>query len=171
VDRFIAAHAIMLALVGVPGIYFHSLLGSRGWPAGVALTGHNRTINRQKLLRAELETELARPGSLRRCVFRRLARLLRVRAEQPAFDPYGNQHVLPCGEPVFALLRESRQAGERALCLHNVSGAAQNVDVDLRSTLGSGEYVDLVSGTAFEGGERRAISLSPHQVLWLRRSS
>jgi len=35
VDRFLAAQAIMLALVGVPGLYFHSLFGSRGWPDGV----------------------------------------------------------------------------------------------------------------------------------------
>ena len=42
------AQAIMLALVGVPGIYFHSLFGSRGWREGVDLTGRNRTINRQK---------------------------------------------------------------------------------------------------------------------------
>ncbi len=34
-DRFCAAHAIQLALPGVPGIYFHSLFGSRSWPEGV----------------------------------------------------------------------------------------------------------------------------------------
>jgi len=49
VERFLAAQAIMLSLVGVPGIYFHSLFGSRGWLEGVRQTGHNRTINREKL--------------------------------------------------------------------------------------------------------------------------
>ena len=34
IDRFVAAHAIMFSLAGVPGIYFHSLFGSRGWPKG-----------------------------------------------------------------------------------------------------------------------------------------
>ncbi len=58
IDRFVAAHAIMLALSGVPGIYFHSLFGSRGWPEGVTITGQNRTINRQKFDRAEVEREL-----------------------------------------------------------------------------------------------------------------
>ncbi len=48
IDRFIAAQAIMLSLVGMPGIYFHSLFGSRGWIEGVKQTGHNRTINREK---------------------------------------------------------------------------------------------------------------------------
>ena len=58
VDRFMTAQAIMLALVGVPGIYFHSLFGSRSWRAGVDLTGRNRTINRQKFERAGFESEL-----------------------------------------------------------------------------------------------------------------
>ncbi len=61
VDRFMAAHSIMLCLAGVPGIYFHSLFGSRGWPQGVQLTGRNRTINRQKLERLALERELQQP--------------------------------------------------------------------------------------------------------------
>jgi sucrose phosphorylase len=47
VDRFIAAQAIMLSLSGLPGIYFHSMFGSRGWLEGVKQTGHNRTINRE----------------------------------------------------------------------------------------------------------------------------
>ena len=60
IDRFVAAHAIMLSLSGVPGLYFHSLFGSRGWPEGVTLTGQNRTVNRQKFDRAEVERELTR---------------------------------------------------------------------------------------------------------------
>ena len=48
IDRFLASQAILLSLPGVPGIYVHSLLGSRNWPEGVAQTGHNRTINRRK---------------------------------------------------------------------------------------------------------------------------
>ena len=54
VDRFMAAQAIMLSLAGVPGIYFHSLFGSRGWLEGVKETGRNRTINRQKCDRGDV---------------------------------------------------------------------------------------------------------------------
>jgi glycosidase len=42
IDRFLLAHAIMFAVSGVPGIYFHSLFGSRGWREGVEKSGHNR---------------------------------------------------------------------------------------------------------------------------------
>jgi glycosidase len=167
VDRFIAAHAIMFAVVGVPGIYFQSLLGSRGWLEGVALTGQNRTINRQKLQRDELEAELARPTSLRRHVFQRLSRLLRVRRGHPAFDPYGSQRVIPCGESVFALLRESRQGADRALCLQNVSGAVQGVKVNLPAILGSGGYMDLISGKKLGVQNQRTLVLQPNEVLWI----
>ena len=77
----------MLALSGMPGIYFHSLFGSRGWPEGVALTGQNRTINRQKFDRVEVERELHDSSSRRSRVFNRLKRLLEVRAGSTAFAP------------------------------------------------------------------------------------
>jgi len=169
VDRFIAAHAIMLAFAGLPGIYFHSLLGSRGWPTGVTLTGRNRSINRQKLLRADLEAELARPASLRQRVFRRLAQLLRVRAAHPAFDPYGSQCVVPCGEPMLALRREPWQGGEPVLCLHNVSPAPQEAEVDLRSHLGNGELVDWITGASLATGHRGGLLLPPYGALWVGR--
>lgn len=167
VDRFIAAHAIMLAMVGLPGIYFHSLLGSRSWPEGVALTGQNRTINRQKLMRPKLEAELARPASLRQRVFQRLAWLLRVRAAHPAFSPYGSQYVLPSGEPVFALLRCFSPRDEGVLCLHNVSAVPQHVRLDLSASSGAAEYVDLISGQEVHVPRRGELVLQPYEVLWI----
>ena len=49
VRRFIASQAIQLAFMGMPGIYIHSLLGSRSWQAGVEQTGRLRSINRENL--------------------------------------------------------------------------------------------------------------------------
>ena len=89
IDRFMAAHAIMFALTGVPGIYFHSLFGSRGWPEGVMLTGHNRTLNRQKFERVDLERALLDLQSRQNRIFQRLKQLLMARARSRAFDPHG----------------------------------------------------------------------------------
>lgn len=68
VNRFMAAQGIMLSLAGVPGIYFHSLLGSRNDREAALASGINRRINRQKLARADLETDLAekREGAIAR---------------------------------------------------------------------------------------------------------
>jgi hypothetical protein len=122
-----AAQAIMLSMRGLPGIYFHSLFGSRNWNEGVNLTRQNRTINRQKLDQAELEYELAHPGSLRSQVFRRFGQLLSQRAASAAFHPNGRQKILDMGPGVFAVLRSSPSGDKDILCIQNVTAQAQSV--------------------------------------------
>ncbi len=161
IDRFVCAHAIMLALVGVPGIYFHSLFGSRGWRAGVAQTGQNRTINREKLERAALEHELSDVSSRRARVFARLAQLLRVRAAHPAFDPYGTMRVLDVHPAVFAV-----QRGDAVVCLHNVS--AQSQHIAFPPTMPARALVALGTSQRYDS---QAIQLAPYQTLWLTDES
>jgi sucrose phosphorylase len=155
------AQAILLALLGLPGIYFHSLFGSRGWLEGAQLTGHNRSINRQKLSRVELEHELSDIGSLRYQVFNRYRNLLNARASSPAFHPYGAQQVRYCGDFVFALLRSSAGEEEQVLCLHNVSAKPQIVDL---SDIGP-SLADLLSQQKWQ--DALSIELAPYQVRWL----
>jgi glucosylglycerate phosphorylase len=123
VRRFLVAHAIMLAMPGVPGIYFHSLFGSRGDRAGAETSGIPRRINRQKLARAGLERELADAGSLRGKVLAGWNRLLHLRRSSAAFHPSGRWEVVP-GDPRVLALRRHAPAGASGsvLCLHNVSG-------------------------------------------------
>jgi glycosidase len=170
VARFIVSQAIMLSLAGVPGIYVHSLLGSRSWREGVAQTGRNRTINRQKLDRASLERELADPTSLRHRVFTSYAALLRARATEPAFHPFGEQRVLALDRGVFAVLRIAPEGGRRVLCLNNVSASERRVSVaavDLEA--GGGPWFDLLTGKTYSL-ERDVLSveLPPYAVCWLR---
>jgi sucrose phosphorylase len=137
----------MLALVGVPGIYFHSLFGSRSWHEGVDLTGQNRTINRQKFALATFEKELADESSLRCQVFGRYAQLLRARSSSSAFHPHGEQRVLDYGVAIFALLRFSPDASERVLCLHNISDRPQKVKIESKEIFGlfAGRLMDLIT--------------------------
>ncbi len=165
VARFIAAQAIMLSLVGVPGIYFHSLLGSRSWREGVAQTGQNRTINRQKCTLDALEKKLADPFSRGQRVFAAYARLLRARATQPAFHPRGAMQVLSAGQAVFALLRVSPDGRERVLCLHNVSRQPQAASPEIWRELQAPSYRDLLTGQDLD--LTQAVTLDPYQVLWL----
>lgn len=164
IARFLAAQAILLALVGMPGIYFHSLFGSRSWPEGVKLTGRNRTINRQKHARVELEAELADATSLRAQVFSRYRRLLQARAASPAFHPHGVQAVVAAGAGVFALWRGAVGA-ERVLCLHNVTATPQSVAATAVG-LQPGVVQDLITQTPSTIED--TLALAPYQVLWLR---
>ena len=122
VRRFVAAHAIMLAMPGVPGIYFHSLFGSRGDRAGAEASGIPRRINRQKLALAELERDLADPGSLRSRVVAGLGGLLGMRRSCTAFHPAGRWEVIAGDPRVLAIRRLAPAGGPSVLCLHNVSG-------------------------------------------------
>jgi sucrose phosphorylase len=174
VARFIASQAIMLSQAGLPGIYVHSLLGSRSWIEGVRQTGHNRTINRQKFDRDALERELADPASLRHQVLSAYRRLLRARASDPAFHPHGRQTVLSFQPALFALLRTAppSRGGSRVLCLHNVSDREQQLRLqpDQEATpwpLASPPWQDLLTGRPIvpTGGQ---LSLPPYGILWLR---
>ena len=166
IDRFIAAQAIMLSLVGVPGIYFHSLFGSRGWRAGVGQTGNNRTINREKLRRAMLERELTDVNSRRHKIFARYARLLVARAAQPAFNPCGAMRVLDGGAAILAVLRG--ESPETVLCLQNVSALRQAVEREIVGLLDSHRVTDLLTSQVLDASQVRI--LSPYQSRWLVRS-
>jgi sucrose phosphorylase len=165
IDRFIVAHAIMFSLIGVPGIYFHSLFGSRGWPEGVEQTGHNRTINRQKFSRQELENELVEKDSFRHQIYHRLAQLLKIRSTHSAFHPHGDQQVMDYSQAVFSNLRTSLDREQRVLSLHNLSDEDQRIEIDLVQ-LDANLATDLISGMKFSG-EQITYDLSPYQVLWL----
>jgi glucosylglycerate phosphorylase len=170
--RFIAAQAIMLALRGVPGIYFHSLFGSRSWPEGVAQTGRYRSINRQKLARTELEAELADPHGLRHQVFMAYCHLLRQRRRTPAFDPAAEQEVLFIDPALFALYRYTADGRSAVLCLHHVTSQPRTVAVDLASLnlVDTAALRDLISGHIYplRPGRELLLTLAPYQVLWLQ---
>jgi sucrose phosphorylase len=172
--RFLVTQSIMLTLRGVPGIYFHSLFGSRNWIEGVAQTGRNRTINRQKLQLDELRQELANPDSLRQPVFKGFHRMLQVRQANPAFHPMASQQVLDLGSAVFAVFRFSLDQESQILCLHNLTDKSVDLEIDL-STLpvGNGNaVVELLTENAYQIVDSKlTIQLSPYQVSWLKMQS
>jgi glucosylglycerate phosphorylase len=158
VDRFIAAQAIMLSLVGVPGIYFHGLFGSRGWIEGVKQTRHNRTINREKCNLDVLQNELAKENSLRAKVFRRYRHLLLARRSSSAFHPHGAQTILDYHPSVFAVERISPDEKSRALCLHNASIKPVTFSTNYKSA------TDLFTGQPLQVSN---IVLESYQILWM----
>ncbi|MCB0036503.1 MAG: hypothetical protein KDE51_20870 [Anaerolineales bacterium] len=169
--RFLCAQALMLALRGVPGIYFHSLFGSDSWLEGVQLTGRNRTINREKLNYERLSAELADPDSLRHHVFYPYLQLLDQRSKQAAFHPNGRQIVLPVHDALFTVLRQDRAETSAVLCLHNVSDTAQTAVLDL-TPYGFAEatFHPLLTDqpTLTPDNGRLTITIQPYEVIWLK---
>ncbi len=173
--RFLASQAIMLALAGVPGVYIHSLFGSRSCHASVEQTGRYRSINRAKFRREELERALADPSSLRHRVFHPYLRLIQARAAHRAFHPNGPQQVLSIHPAIFSLLRTAPGGGESLLCIHNVSNDEVPLSVNLPSLPFPcpDQVCDLITGTTFPVNASGNLSLlmAPYQVLWLKEKA
>jgi sucrose phosphorylase len=158
VRRFIVAHAILLAMAGIPAIYFHSLFGSRGDSEAVQRTGSLRSINRQKLAARDLEAELA-PGGRRKQVLEGLRALLQARAVIPALHPAAPQEILDLSSHVFGLRRRSSD-GSELICLAEVGSRPAHLSI--RSTDAAGTDVLLHEPVRLD-----AIRLAPLQARWI----
>ena len=170
VRRFVTAHAIMAALQGVPGIYFHSLFGSTSWFKGVKESGMARTINRKRLQAHALEKELADKNSLRSQIFSGLAKLFSVRRQHPAFHPNTRQSVPMLHPSVISIVRSDPEIGKQAICLHNVS--AQDVNVDLKRLLKASEtdasvHVIYHNNHGQNVMDNFTLKLAPFASIWL----
>jgi sucrose phosphorylase len=167
-SRFLCSQAIMLAVVGVPGVYFHSLFGGRNHLAGVEETGRYRSINREKPALDALEAALSDEQSVPHRVYSAYSRLLAIRIAQPAFHPLAGQRVLSVDAGVFAVERTPREGSGRILALHSIRGEALSIRVPAPA---SSRWQELLSGQVIEAaGESVEMTLAPFQVAWLRHT-
>jgi sucrose phosphorylase len=151
--KAVAAHSILLSVVGVPAVYYHSLFGSRSDVGGMVASGLHRRINREVLDADRLIHELAHDDR-RRAVFAGISGLLRVRGRYPAFSPFGEQQVETPDPRVFAVRRAPGTADELR-CVTNVT--AEPV------TLPQVRGVDVVTGR-----HCRPLTLGGYGYAWVR---
>jgi len=161
-DRFVAAHAIMFALAGIPAIYIHSLLATPGDIDAVAATNIKRAINRPRLQRDEIEADLAKLDSPRRQIFDQLIHLLTVRRAHDAFDPDSAQEICAVDARVFAVRRRS-PAGQTVTALTNVTGAVVTIDCVTAGLTSGAASIDLLSSATVAA----EVELDPWQTVWL----
>jgi sucrose phosphorylase len=160
--RFLCAHAIAMALVGVPLVYLHSLLGSRGAPVGPA--DSPRAVNRERLRLGQVERDLARPRSRRARTLAAFRRLAEARRRSPAFDPYGPQETLSLAPGCFALRRWDRDRGAAVLCAHNVTGGPLAVDLARLGGPAGGRW--LVAERCALSTAQDRLDLGPYGYAW-----
>jgi sucrose phosphorylase len=161
--RFLTSQGVMLALRGLPGIYFHSLVGTPNHTDGVKHTGQNRTINRRRFDLRELRGILSAESSAQRKVFDGYRQMLAVRIAQPAFHPDAAQTVIDTGhKSVIAFERTSQAHDQRIVVLANVASEAVRVDSShfCRPAVTS----DLLSRRQIS---RKHIELEPYGLAWL----
>jgi sucrose phosphorylase len=166
IDRFICAHAIMLALEGVPGIYIHSLLGTENDLERVNHTGRFRSINRRIWQLDELESSLEDTGLHHKGVFQRLLAIISVRSQQPAFHPNATQFTLHVGTQVFAFWRQSMDRAQSIFCLYNITDQTQVLNLSDLNLIGTDQWRDLIAGVSVSD-HSETLSLAPYQSVWL----
>lgn len=156
VDKIIASNAILLSCVGVPAIYYHSLLGSRNDYKGLEESGINRRINREKL---EYNTisKLLEDDERRKAIFSKIKKLIALRKEESAFSPFATQNVLDLGENIFALERYNEKTHEKITLILNVDNKEISVNSNIKG-------VDKITGREIDGN----IILKPYEFVWIK---
>ena len=152
VAKTLAAHSILLTVLGVPAIYLHSLVGSPPDLEGMVTSRINRRINRAVLDADRLAAEL-RDDPRRRGVLSGLRHLLDVRRRHEAFSPFGTQRVERLDDRVFAV-RRGEATPDELLCVTNVT--SDEVPLAVRGT-------DVLTGTVHD-----PLVLGPWGSAWLR---
>ena len=159
IDRFLLTQSVMLAMPGVPGIYYHSILGSENDRESALESGINRRINRKKLDFDKLESELNDSDNRRQKIYKRYLHLLKIRSNEKAFNPYARADYSSSGS-LFIIKRSTED--ETVFAIHNFS------DFDI--TIGALEQncLDLISG---ESLPEEHWTFAPFEYKWLKKEN
>lgn len=165
-ERFLCSQTIMMGLEGIPAFYIHSLLATRNDLKGVEKTGRKRSINRHRWNDEELRKRLANPESIQSRVLRELCRRIRLRSNQPAFDPSATQFTLILQSGLFGFWRQSTDRQQSIFAVHNITAEPIELTLDDLNLISTDRWWDLLTGdevTAIYG----SIPIKPYQCLWL----
>jgi sucrose phosphorylase len=166
-DRFIAAHTIMLALEGLPAFYLHSLLGTENNIQGMAESGQPRSINRYKWDTQDLEGALSDDKLHHKLLFDELRRRISIRKEQEAFHPNATQYTLHLGKKIVGFWRESLNRSQSIFAVHNISDKVQQVPLVELNLIATETWTDLLSGKTYCSQSDTHLELEPYGCAWI----
>ncbi len=166
IRKFITSQAILLALRGIPALYYHSLFGSRNFSQGVSTTGMKRTVNRKKFTREEIESLLEPTDSRTAIIFNTLKHLIEIRKQHPAFSPHARQCMLDLHPALLSFYR-TLENEETILTLANAS--RQPVTVDIPDVAEFQNLASCVAGQAelHQGATPATVTVPAYGFAWL----
>ena len=165
-ERFICAHAIMFALEGIPGIYIHSLLGTKNDYKKLANTHHNRSINRHRWNEKALTEALADKDLHHGKVLSTLKSLLNTRIKQPAFHPNATQFTLHLGLQLFGFWRQSQDKKQSIFCISNISDQPISLPLSELNLIITESWFELISKKEITELTQE-LTLTPYQTVWI----
>ncbi|BDX06886.1 sugar phosphorylase [Planctobacterium marinum] len=168
-ERFICAHAIMLGLEGIPGIYIHSMLGTANDYEKLKNTHHNRAINRKRWDYDMLTMELGSKFNHHQKVLNRMKQLIDIRTRQKAFHPNAIQFTLHLGLQLFGFWRQSMDRRQSIFCISNITDEPQILRMGELNLTVTDTWRDLITDTKISD-PMEEVTLQPYQTVWLANS-
>ena len=165
-DQFVCAHAIMFGVEGIPAVWINSLLAQGNDREAADASGVRRDITRARVRFDDAVAVLDDESTAEGRAASELLRLLRIRADQPAFDPGATQFTLQLGPGLFAFWRQSTDRTQSIFAVHNCTSAPQSLDLHRLNLIATDDWRDLISGEALRTGQS-AIELAPYQSVWI----
>ena len=165
-ERFLCSQTIAMGLEGIPGIYIHSLLGTRNDLKGVEKTKHNRAINRKRLEYSDLVLELEDANHETRIVLDAMRRLLKLRSLQPAFHPNATQFTLQLGDELFGFWRQSMDRSQSVFALHSMVDRQTSIPAMSLNLIAGETWIDILSGEEIAPVDGR-VQFNPYQCRWI----
>lgn len=123
IRKIICSYAMSLVFPGIPGVYFHNLIGSLNWQEGVQKTQHNRDINRRPYETEEFQILISK-NPFHSNIFSKTIDLLKVRREKEVFHPEAKFIQLNSPDSIWAVKRQWKN--QEGLFLHNLSPEKQH---------------------------------------------
>ncbi|MDC3068326.1 alpha-amylase family glycosyl hydrolase [Candidatus Pelagibacter sp.] len=161
-ERYIAAHAIMISFEGIPAIYFNSLFGKSNDEAKYVITGNNRDVNRYKWNHENITKKLSDKTSKQSIFYKNLGKLLETRRKQKAFHPNAKRLNINLGSKIFCYERISLDKKQTIICITNISTKLQYIKINKNLI----KYKDLLGKKIFFTLDKK-IKLDPCQTIWL----
>lgn len=166
IDRFIAAHCVLLAFQGVPAFYIHSLLATQNDYEKFEKTQHNRSLNRHQWDADILKEKLADETSDQALVLKRLKELIRIRTQQKSFHPNATQFTLHLPHGFFGILRQSLDRKQDTFCITNLTNKPLELHLHNLHLYSGYAWTDLIRGDVFEHRDQDII-FQPYQSMWI----
>jgi len=164
VKRMILSQAVTLTMPGVPGIYFHSLVGSQNYHEGLRQTRRNRAINREKLNFDNIKETLEQDGSLRKSIFKRYKQLISIRIHEEAFCPYSPFEFLDISSSLFVVQHYTKDKSCYIVAVYNFENRVINFELE---HIKYKELIDIITHKVYK---EKNLKIEPYGILWLKQT-
>ncbi len=139
-NRILSSYAMSCVFPGVPGFYFHNLVGSPNWIEGYKASEHRRDVNRKMLSLTELNQMCENPFHGE--IFKRTLELLKERRHHKVFHPQASFDQLESPDYLWVVDREYE--GEKGRFIFNLSSNKVNLSPYAKGQLDPFDFLWLL---------------------------